>query len=205
MWRMAYGICACVCAYMPNCQKLLLLRVRGDTLIELAAQRKRLLAKKHKKKNKNQIRINKPKQGDEKKTNTAAVVKFFHHQRTNKGRENAEDLSGREKCGALEASAIFPSCVISPVALCAKKYANKIVNGARHLPPAPFRPFQLLPLPHRMCLFVEDVSSLSQPKPLTSMSRRLKCLPIEIHRSAAFPALSFPICELRWQTGKYIF
>lgn len=190
---------------MPNCQKLLLLRVRGDTLIELAAQRKRLLAKKHKKKNKNQIRINKPKQGDEKKTNTAAVVKFFHHQRTNKGRENAEDLSGREKCGALEASAIFPSCVISPVALCAKKYANKIVNGARHLPPAPFRPFQLLPLPHRMCLFVEDVSSLSQPKPLTSMSRRLKCLPIEIHRSAAFPALSFPICELRWQTGKYIF
>lgn len=128
-----------------------------------------------------------------KKTNTAAVVKFFHHQRTNKGRENAEDLSGREKCGALEASAIFPSCVISPVALCAKKYANKIVNGARHLPPAPFRPFQLLPLPHRMCLFVEDVSSLSQPKPLTSMSRRLKCLPIEIHRSAAFAALSFPM------------
>jgi len=66
-------------------------------------------------------------------------------------------------CSALEAGAIIPSCVISRVALCAKKYANKIVNGAKHLP----RPFQLLPLPGGgpFCSSSSpNITSLSQPK-----------------------------------------
>jgi len=91
-------------------------------------------------------------------------VKFPRDANTNKGGESGEEkVEGVGGCSALEAGAIIPSCVISRVALCAKKYANKIVNGAKHLP----RPFQLLPLPGGgpFCSSSSpNITSLSQPK-----------------------------------------
>lgn len=56
---------------------------------------------------------------------------MWHMAQRRKKLEKMAKQRGRRE--ALEAGAINPSCVISPssVTLCAKKYANKIVNGAK--------------------------------------------------------------------------